>query len=45
VVVADFKYLPISWEKREWAGNILPVTIKKYSTMGNNPVAFFINEP
>jgi hypothetical protein len=34
VVVADFKYLPISFEKREWAGKTLPMTLKKYSAMG-----------
>jgi hypothetical protein len=42
MVVADFKYLPISVEKRGWAGNILPKTLKKYSAMGMSSRGFFV---
>jgi len=41
VVVAGFKYLPISFEKREWAGKILPMILKNTAPWEYNPVAFF----
>jgi hypothetical protein len=40
VVVAGFKYLPISFEKREWAGKILPMILKNTAPWEYNPVAF-----
>jgi len=40
VVVADYKYLPISFKKREWAGKILPMTLKNTAPWEYNPVAF-----
>ncbi|KQC10956.1 MAG: hypothetical protein APR62_10955 [Smithella sp. SDB] len=40
--MADFKYLPISFEKREWAGKNLPVTLKNTAPWEYNPVAFLL---